>query len=253
MKKISIIVPVYNEENTIEKMVKTLLQMPFPNGIKAEVIVVNDASTDSTTELLNSLPTNKSLKIFNNKTNKGKTATVQKGILNSAGDIVVVQDADEEYYPYDLIRMSLHMINDPKIDAVYGNRFNKRNKNKGVNYLGNRFLTAVSNFFTLPQGVYVKDMEVCYKMIKGSIFREIAATFQSDRFGLEPETTAMLAKAKAKVINTDINYFPRTHSEGKKLNAFQDGFKALGQIIKFNLFSASYLQSLRKYKTQVAN
>jgi len=244
MQKISIIVPVYNEEKTIEKIITTLLRMPFPKGLKAEVIVVNDASTDKTTQILQDLPTNKNLKIYNNKQNSGKTATVQTGILKSTGDIVVVQDADEEYYPYDLIHISLLLLSDQTVDAVYGNRFNKRNKQKGINYLGNKFLTAVSNFFTLPQGIYVKDMEVCYKMIKGDLFREIAATFQSDRFGLEPETTAKLAKLKAKVINTDINYFPRKQNEGKKLNAFQDGFKALRQIIKFNLVSAVYLSTI---------
>lgn len=254
MKTISIIVPVYNEAETIEKIIKTLLQMPFPNGMTQEVIVVNDASSDGTTEILNTIKDNPNLKILHNKQNLGKTGTVQKGILKSTGDIVVVQDADDEYYPYDLIRMSLLMTTDPTIDAVYGNRFHVRNKNKGINYLGNRALTLISNFFTVPQGIYVKDMEVCYKMIKGDLFREIASTFESDRFGLEPETTAKLAKAKAKVINTDINYFPRTHYEGKKLKSFHDGSKALWQIIKFNLLSSSFLKAFKANKHhRVAN
>ncbi len=243
MKKLSIIVPVYNEENTIKNVLKTLLNLPMPNGMEKEIIVVNDKSTDKTGKLIESFK-NKGVKVFTNKVNLGKTGTVKRGILASTGDLVVVQDADNEYEPYDLLKMAVLMSSDPRIDAVYGNRFNKRNKNKGVNYIGNRALTLISNFFTLPSGVYVKDMEVCYKMIKGELFREIASTFQSDRFGLEPETTAKLARSGAKVKNMDIHYYPRSFNEGKKLDAFKDGTRALVQIIMFNIFLPSFTQKI---------
>lgn len=244
MKKLSIIVPVYNEIKTIESILKTLKELPLPKGFKKEVIVVNDNSNDGSERIIKKFNKLRNFQIVNNKRNLGKTGTVKAGILKSTGDFVVVQDADNEYEPLDLIHMIQVFLDDTRIDAVYGNRFNKRNVNKGINHLGNRFLTAISNFFTIPQGVYVKDMEVCYKMIKGPLFRNIARTFESTRFGLEPETTAKLAKSRAKVVSIDIHYFPRGNNEGKKLNAIEDGIKALKEIIRFNAMSVEFANTV---------
>jgi glycosyltransferase involved in cell wall biosynthesis len=243
MKKLSIVVPVYNEEKTIRYVLKTLLDLPMPEDIEKEIIVVNDNSTDRTNQVLEFFK-KKGIAVLRNKENLGKTGTVQRGVLASTGDVVVVQDADNEYEPYDLLKMVILMAHDPRIDAVYGNRFHKRNKNKGMNHLGNRFLTMVSNFFTIASGIYVKDMEVCYKMIRGDLFREIAETFQSDRFGLEPETTAKLAKRRANVRNIDIHYYPRSIQEGKKLDALKDGARALKQIVMFNFFLPFFIDRL---------
>lgn len=237
MKKLSIVVPVYNEEKTIKKVLQTLIELPLPKEVRKEIIVINDSSTDTTAEILRQYTVTSGVIILTNKENLGKAGAVKRGIMRSTGDYVVVQDADNEYYPYDLLRLLSKMLSDDSIDAIYGNRFHKRNRNKGLNYAGNLFLTAVSNFLTAPYGLYVKDMEVCYKMIKGDLFRDIAQTLESNGFEIEPEITAKLAKSRAKVHNVDIFYYPRGHKEGKKLNSFRDGRKALLQIFRSNLFS----------------
>lgn len=244
MKKLSIVVPLYNEINTIESILKTLKDLPLPKGFRKEIIVVNDNSNDGSEKVIRKFNKLRNFKIINNSKNLGKTGTVKRGISKTTGDFVVVQDADNEYEPLDLIHMVQVFIEDKTVDAVYGNRFNRRNVNKGVNHLGNRFLTAISNFFTVPQGVYVKDMEVCYKMVKGDLFRTIAKTLESKRFGLEPETTAKLTKAKAVVKNIDIHYFPRGNNEGKKLKALEDGVQALREIIRFNALSVEFAKTL---------
>lgn len=250
MTKISIVVPVYNEINTIEEVLNTLRELPFPEKVSKEIIIVNDKSNDGTDKILSKYSKIKGFVILNNKKNMGKTFTVQRGILASTGELVVTQDADNEYDPYDLIKMVIIMLNDPNLDAIYGNRFNRRNRNKGMNFIGNRVLSAISNFFTIHRGLYVRDMEVCYKMIRGDLFRAIAKTFQSERFGLEPETTAKLAIFGAKVINVDIHYFPRNMQEGKKLHAFKDGLQAIEQIVKNNIQSNL---NLGLHSTEISN
>lgn len=234
-KKLSIVIPVWNEENTITNILSQLINLSLPK-IKKEIIVVNDGSTDNTAQELEKFADYKDVKVLHNEENMGKTQTVKRGILESTGDLVVVQDADLEYDPKDLIKFVRAFQQDPKLDAAYGNRFHPGNEDKGPNYFGNLFLTWFSNLFTGFRGFKVNDMEVCYKMIKGKLFRQIADKIETtSMFGLEPEVTARLAKNRAKVKSIDISYKPRGAKEGKKMKAIKHGLAAVKEIVKYNL------------------
>jgi glycosyltransferase involved in cell wall biosynthesis len=245
-KKLSIIIPAYNEEKTIAKVLDKIINLKI--NLKKEIIIVNDCSKDDTKYIAEVYSrSNKNLqcefKILNNTKNLGKTQSVKKGLLNSTGDLVVIQDADLEYNPNDLKTFVNTFEKHPFIDFIYGNRFHHTRQEVIYQsyYLGNRFLTKISNLFTIPRGLKVNDMEVCYKMAKGEIFRNIGQTIEStSSFGLEPELTAKFAKKKAKDnINyweIPIDYKPRTIGEGKKIKIVKDGSSALLEITKFNSF-----------------
>ena len=239
--KLSIIVPAYNEENTLIKMLEKLLALDFGPNTIIEVIVINDGSKDKTLKLLNSYSKNKNnLKILDNPKNIGKSRTVQRGILESKGDFMIIQDADLEYDPNDILRLIKHCI-DNNLDFVYGNRFNGSNKLIYKSFfIGNKGVSLVSNIFTFPKlKKIIPDMEVCYKLIKGDIARDIASKLTAtSNFGFEPEVTARLAnyKINGRHLKFDIlpiSYFPRTIEQGKKIR-WKDGFKAIGEIIKYN-------------------
>lgn len=243
--KISIIIPIWNEEKTLEKLVKKVLNVKFEQKLTREIILVNDGSTDSSGQIIDKLAKKYDvIRGFHNEKNSGKTQTVKNGIAKSTGDLVIIQDADFEYEPNE-IKTLVNTYFDQNLDVVYGNRFGKKNKViYWKNYIGNRFLSLVSNLFTYPRiRVAIPDMEVCYKLIRGDVAREIGKTIKSkSSFGLEPEITAKLSRYKIegrrlKFGIVPISYNARTIEEGKKMHAFRDGMKALFEILKYNIFS----------------
>lgn len=239
---LSIIIPAYNESRTILEMLQKIQDLTIP-GYKKEVIIIDDGSKDDTWKLIKSkLVEFQELKAFQNENNIGKTQTIKKGLQLSSGELVIIQDADLEYNPNE-IPLLIDFLNQNKLDVVYGNRFGKKNKVIYLrHYLGNRALSIFSNLFTYPRiKTWISDMEVCYKLIKGNIAREIATKITSkSKFGLEPEITARLSRYKKngqhlKFGNLPISYYPRTIAEGKKINAIRDGLKAFKEIIVYNL------------------
>ncbi len=246
MKTLSIVIPLYNEEKSITELLKRVSEIQLPNGISKEIIVVDDASNDHSRDLVEKFvekdEVNNKYLLLKNTRNKGKSQTVKKGVLASTGELVVVQDADLEYEPKDLITFVNEFVSNHNIDFIYGNRFNKGNKFSGsIHSLGNKFVSMVSNIFTRPRGFAPKDMETCYKMVRGDIMRSIFKGLESkSNFGLEPELTAKLAryrKPNGKRLNykeINISYIPRTISQGKKMRWFKHGIEALLEIFYFN-------------------
>jgi len=243
MTKLSIVIPAWNEENTLENLINKLLAVKFSNEIELEIILNNDGSKDKTWEIMQELQTkHKEIKAYSNERNMGKSQTVRNGILKSTGDLVIIQDADLEYDPNEIVTL-VDLMKNSNLDVVYGNRFGKENKVIYYkNYYGNKVVSFFSNLFTYPRiKTWIPDMEVCYKLIRGDIARDIARDITAtSRFGLEPEITAKLAKYKVKGKHLrfgilPINYYPRSVAEGKKLNAIEDGMKAVWEIIKYNL------------------
>lgn len=239
--KLSFVIPVYNEARTLATLLDKVLAVAWP--LEIELVCINDASKDSSLEILNGYAVDKRFKIIDNETNLGKSRSVKKGILASSGDLVVIQDSDLEYEPSDLL-MFIEKFENSEVDMIYGNRFGKNNKVVyWSNWFGNRSLSFLSSVFTLLRaGFTTTDMETCYKMVRGDVIRNIAEKFISTSgFGFEPELTARLAGVKSagkklRYFEIPINYYPRTAAEGKHLKGLSDGVKALGEIIKFNLF-----------------
>lgn len=242
---LSIVIPMYNEENTIKELLKKVANINLPNNINKEIIIVDDCSKDNSRriveEFVDSDSKNKYL-LLKNRSNLGKSRTVKKGVLASSGGLVVTQDADLEYDPNDLRTFVEEFLIDKHIDVIYGNRFNKTNTfSNSIHSLGNRFVTISSNLFTGPRGFAPKDMETCYKMVRGNIMRSIFKSLEStSNFGLEPELTAKLARyrkpngKRLKFKQIDIYYKPRTISQGKKMRWFKHGTEALFEIFYFN-------------------
>lgn len=240
MEKLSIIIPVFNEEKFIEKTLLEIYNSDSLNLFK-EVIIVDDGSKDGTQISIEK--TIKELKLkhknisFNTlfkKTNEGKGAALKDGFKMSTGDIVLVQDADLEYSPQDYpILLEPFLKNDA--DVVYGSRFISNRPHRVLyfwHYQINIFLTLFSNFFT---NLNLTDMETGYKAFKGELIRNISDKLKSRRFGFEPEITARIAKIKGlKIYEVGISYSGRTYNEGKKIG-WKDGVKAIWEIIKFNL------------------
>lgn len=241
--KLSIVIPAYNEEKTLEELVGRVVNILLPENFQKEIIIVNDGSKDRTREIMQNLAAkDPEIQAIQNERNMGKSQTVRNGLLKTTGEYVVIQDADLEYEPNEIPQL-LHLMIDKDLDVVYGNRFGKKNKViYWQNYLGNKFVTAVSNIFTYPRlKTWIPDMEVCYKLMKGDVIRDIAQNIESkSNFGLEPEITAKLSKYKLngkhlKFGIVPISYFPRSIAEGKKMKAFEDGFKAIKEILLYNI------------------
>lgn len=234
-KKLSIIMPCYNEQATVEKILKEVISVDL-GSTKKEVVIVDDGSKDGTREILTKLAKeNRQIKLIFQETNQGKGAALKRGILESAGDVMVVQDADLEYDPEEYKRL-IYPIERGQADVVYGSRFIGGEPHRIIYYrnqIANKFLTMLSNLFT---GLNLTDMETCYKMIKGDLARELAKDLKSKRFGFEPEITARIAKSGARVYEIGISYYGRSKEEGKKIG-FKDGLKAIWEIIYFNLFT----------------
>ncbi len=224
---LSVIVPAYNEEGTVEQIVQRLRELP----LRLEVIAVNDASADGTGAVLDRLAAGGALqRVIHHPENRGKGAALRSGIAAATGDVVVVQDADLEYDPTDLPRL-LEPIRTGRADAVYGSRF-QGGPHRVLFFwhsVGNRLLTVVSNMFT---NLNLTDMETCYKLVRRDLLQRLPLT--SDRFGFEVEITARLSQAGARIWELPITYSGRTYAEGKKIT-WRDGLAALWHIIRYNV------------------
>jgi len=234
-KKLSIIIPCYNEKDTIEKILNEIAEVDL-GTTKKEIIIVDDGSKDGTRDILTKLAQkDKTLNLIFQEFNQGKGAALKKGIVSSTGDVLVIQDADLEYDPQEYTRL-LYPIERGHADVVYGSRFIGGEPHRIIYYrnrIANGFLTFLSNLFT---GLNLTDMETCYKMMKGDLARELGKELKAQRFGFEPEITARIAKSKAAVYEIGISYYGRSKEEGKKIG-LSDGLKAIWEIIRFNLFT----------------
>ena len=235
MKKLSILIPVFNEEHTIISILETLRSVPLNFDIRKEIIAVNDASTDNSQVLIeNYIKDNPdvNLVLYNQIKNMGKGAALHKAIEIATGDIMVIQDADLEYDPFEFNVLLKPIINQ-KADVVYGSRFMGGNPHRILFFwhsIGNKFLTTISNAFT---NLNLTDMETCYKAFRAEVIKPIK--LEEKRFGFEPEITAKIARIpKIRIYEVGISYYGRTYEEGKKIN-WKDGFRALWCILKYNL------------------
>ena len=229
--KLTIIIPCFNEVNTIKQIVDKIIDIsPYEN----EIIIIDDFSTDGSREILSQIEKAKISKLILNEKNYGKGYCIKKGIEETTGDILIIQDADLEYDPSDYTKM-IEPIKKNNADVVYGSRFIGSEEKRVLYYwhtLGNKFLTTLSNMFT---NINLTDMECCYKAFKTEIIKEI--DLKENRFGFEPEITAKLAKKEIRIYEVGIKYFGRKYSEGKKIT-WKDGFVAIYCIIYYNLFSS---------------
>ncbi len=226
MKKVSIIIPVFNEKNTIKELLEKVKNANFAN-LEKEIILVDDCSTDGTTEILREL--SKNYNVFFHEKNQGKGAAIRTAIKEATGDFVVIQDADLEYLPDDYDKLLPLLIND-EADVVYGSRFKNQENSKNFilkNKIANKFLTLLTNILYRAE---ITDMETCYKAFKRELIQSI--TIKSNRFDFEPEITAKIMKKKARLREVPISYFGRGHEEGKKIN-WKDGIHAILTLIKF--------------------
>jgi glycosyltransferase involved in cell wall biosynthesis len=232
-KRLSIVMPCYNEKATINKIIDEVIDVDLGTTEK-EILIVDDGSQDGTRDILETLAKqNKAIKLIFQETNQGKGAALKKGMLESTGDVVIIQDADLEYDPKEYKRL-LYPIERGQADVVYGSRFIGGEPHRIIYYrnqVANKFLTFLSNLFT---GLNLTDMETCYKMIRGDLARTLAKDLKSQRFGFEPEITARIAKSKVRVYEIGISYYGRSKEEGKKIG-FSDGLKAIWEILYFNL------------------
>lgn len=236
LNKLSIIVPVFNEEKSVFKVLDILCNLSFPSKINLEVIVVNDKSTDnSLKEIEKFVVTPKSaveIKIVSHNINKGKGAAIHSGVDVATGDYIVIQDADLELNPQDIISLIQPIIED-KADVVYGSRFINSKLNFTLSKIANHFLTWLSNFVF---GTNITDMETCYKVIPANLFKSLI--LREQRFGFEPEVTAKLAKLQyLRWVELPIYYNPRNTEQGKKIN-WKDGIRAMFCILKYGWFTS---------------
>jgi glycosyltransferase involved in cell wall biosynthesis len=227
--KVSVVIPVYNERNTIEQIVNAVRSADVSD---IEIIVVDDASTDGTQQLLKEKISSVAHQIIYQPHNQGKGAALRAGFAAATGDIILVQDADLEYNPADYPTL-LEPILSGKADAVFGSRFMSGRPHRVLYFwhmVGNRFLTLLSNMFT---NLNLTDLETCYKAFRADVIKNL--DLRESRFGFEPEVTAKLAKARCRIYEVGVSYNGRTYSEGKKVN-WKDGFQAIYAIVRYNIF-----------------
>ena len=231
---LSVLIPVFNERDTIEVIVEAVHAAPI-KPIRVEIVAVDDCSTDGTRDILQRMhAAGRIHKLHLQPVNRGKGAAIKQALGMSTGEIVIVQDADMEYTPEDWPVLLLPIV-DGRADAVFGSRF-LGGPHRVLFFwhsVGNKVLTTFSNMLT---NLNLTDMETCYKAMRGEVARKIQPELQSDRFGFEPEITARLARAKARIFEVPISYAGRTYAEGKKIN-WKDGVAAFWHILKFNLLA----------------
>ena len=228
--KLSIIIPCYNENSTLPILLEKIQNCQIEDK---EIIIIDDCSTDGTKELLQSIKIDVDKVLFQ-KINRGKGAAIRKGIQHASGEIIIFQDADMEYDPSEYNKL-IQPIESGKADVVYGSRFKSGEAARVLYFwhrLGNQFLTGLSNMLT---NLNLTDMETCYKVFRSDILKQI--TIEEDRFGIEPEITAKIAKLRPRIriYEVGISYHGRTYEEGKKIT-WKDGLRAVYAIIKYNLF-----------------
>ena len=225
--KVSVVIPVYNERDTILQVVAAVKG----TDPVEEIVVVDDGSTDGTRELLATIH-DPSIKVIRHERNLGKGAALRSGFAVAGGDVVIIQDADLEYDPQDYPRL-LRPILEGKADVVYGSRFVGGEQHRALFFwhmIGNKFLTLLSNMMT---NLNLTDMETCYKVFRREVLQRII--IEENRFGFEPEITAKIAKLQVRIYEVGVSYAGRTYTEGKKIG-WRDGISAIRCIVKYNLF-----------------
>ena len=228
MPRLSVVIPCYNERDTIERIVDAVLAAPVAG---LEVIVVDDHSQDGTREILRTRVEPRVARVIYHERNQGKGAALRSGFAAAGGDLVIVQDADLEYDPQEYPRL-IEPILAGKADVVFGSRFSGGSSVRVLyywHYVGNRLLTTFSNMLT---NVNLTDMEVCYKVFRREVLQQIR--IEEDRFGFEPEITAKVARLGCRIYEVGISYAGRTYREGKKIG-WKDGVRAVWCILKYNL------------------
>jgi len=229
--KLSIIIPAYNEAKTLEELIRKVKDVNL-GQIKKEIIIVDDGSSDESIKILKERIEPLIDKVIYKENNMGKGAAVRTGFENATGDFVIIQDADLEYDPDEYNRL-LEPILEDKADVVYGSRFMGGRPHRVHMFwhqVGNNFLTTLSNMFT---NLNLTDIETCYKLFRKGVIDSIK--IEENRFGLEPELTAKVARGKWRVYEVGISYYGRSYKEGKKIN-WKDGFRAMYVILKYGIF-----------------
>jgi glycosyltransferase involved in cell wall biosynthesis len=228
--KLSVVIPCYNEKDLLPHLIALVKTAPVSDK---EIILVDDGSTDGTTDLIRTSMEKEVTKVIYHQSNMGKGAAIRSGLAAVTGDIVLIQDADLEYDPAEYPKLMAPIL-EGKADVVFGSRFMGEGPHRVHmfwHYVGNKLLTVLSNMFT---NLNLTDMETCYKVFRAEVIKSI--TIEQNGFGLEPELTAKVAKLHCRVYEVGISYYGRSYGEGKKIT-WKDGIKALYVIARYSLFS----------------